>query len=93
MRWRAALWFFDFVWFAAMSNWSSSAFAEKASRAVCASGRSRMNAMMMVRIASSARILVPSRGGKSHNRDEFAAKSDLIAGANILLDVARKLSQ
>jgi N-carbamoyl-L-amino-acid hydrolase len=38
-------------------------------------------------------IFVPSRCGISHNPAEFTADSDLIAGTNVLLDVARRLSQ
>lgn len=51
------------------------------------------DAQMIARIAPSAMIFVPSRGGISHNPAEFTADADLIAGANVLLDVARKLSQ
>lgn len=51
------------------------------------------DAQMIARIAPSAMIFVPSKGGISHNPAEFTADSDLVAGANILLDVARKLSQ
>jgi N-carbamoyl-L-amino-acid hydrolase len=38
-------------------------------------------------------IFVPSKDGISHNPAEFTADADLVAGANVLLDVARKLSQ
>jgi beta-ureidopropionase / N-carbamoyl-L-amino-acid hydrolase len=39
-------------------------------------------------------ISVPSKGGISHNPvAEFTAEADLIASANVLLDIARKLSQ
>ncbi|MBN8630013.1 MAG: Zn-dependent hydrolase [Rhodobacterales bacterium] len=51
------------------------------------------DAQMIARIAPSAMIFVPSKGGISHNPAEFTAESDLIAGANVLLDVVRKLSQ
>jgi N-carbamoyl-L-amino-acid hydrolase len=51
------------------------------------------DAQMIARIAPSAMIFVPSQGGISHNPAEFTRDSDLIAGANVLLDVARKLSQ
>jgi N-carbamoyl-L-amino-acid hydrolase len=51
------------------------------------------DAQMIARIAPSAMIFVPSKGGISHNPAEFTADSDLIAGANVLLDVVRKLSQ
>ncbi|PDS77701.1 Zn-dependent hydrolase [Rhizobium sp. L43] len=45
------------------------------------------DAQMIARIAPSAMIFVPSRGGISHNPKEFTADTDLVAGANILLDV------
>lgn len=51
------------------------------------------DAQMIARMAPAAMIFVPSKGGISHNPAEFTAESDLIAGANVLLDVARKLSQ
>jgi N-carbamoyl-L-amino-acid hydrolase len=51
------------------------------------------DAQMIARIAPSAMIFVPSQGGISHNPAEFTRDSDLITGANVLLDVARKLSQ
>lgn len=49
------------------------------------------DAQMIARIAPSAMIFVPSRGGISHNPREFTAEDDLVAGANILLDVVREL--
>ena len=51
------------------------------------------DAQMMARVAPAAMIFVPSRGGISHNPAEFTAEADLIAGANVLLDVARRLCQ
>lgn len=45
------------------------------------------DAQMIARITPSAMIFVPSRGGISHNPKEFTADADLVAGANILLDV------
>ncbi|MBR0859152.1 Zn-dependent hydrolase [Bradyrhizobium liaoningense] len=51
------------------------------------------DAQMMARVAPAAMIFVPSRGGISHNPAEFTTDSELIAGANVLLDVARRLSQ
>ncbi len=50
------------------------------------------DAQMIARVAPAAMIFVPSKGGISHNPAEFSAEGDLIAGANVLLDVARKLS-
>lgn len=51
------------------------------------------DAQMIARIAPAAMIFVPSRAGISHNPAEFSAGDDLVAGANVLLDVVRKLSQ
>ena len=51
------------------------------------------DAQMIARIAPAAMIFVPSKAGISHNPAEFTADSDLIAGANVLLDVVRKLAR
>lgn len=51
------------------------------------------DAQMIARIAPAAMIFVPSKGGISHNPKEFTGDDELLAGANILLDVARKLTQ
>lgn len=50
------------------------------------------DAQMIARVAPAAMIFVPSKDGISHNPAEFTAEGDLIAGANVLLDVVRKLS-
>lgn len=50
------------------------------------------DAQMIARIAPTAMIFVPSIAGISHNPKEFTPESDLVAGANILLDVARRLA-
>lgn len=50
------------------------------------------DAQMIARIAPTAMIFVPSIAGISHNPKEFTLESDLVAGANILLDVARRLA-
>jgi N-carbamoyl-L-amino-acid hydrolase len=50
------------------------------------------DAQMMARIAPSAMIFVPSAGGISHNPHEHTPDADLIAGANILLDVVTRLA-
>ena len=47
------------------------------------------DAQMIARIAPSAMIFVPSRGGISHNPAEFTEDQALIDGANVLLDVVR----
>lgn len=49
------------------------------------------DAQMMARVAPSAMIFVPSRGGISHNPAEFTALDQLAAGAEVLLDVVRRL--
>lgn len=51
------------------------------------------DAQMMARVAPTAMVFVPSRGGISHNPAEFTADDELIAGANILLDVALRLAE
>lgn len=48
---------------------------------------------MFAHVAPSAIVIVPSEGGISHSPVEYTADSALIAGAKILLDVARSLSQ
>jgi beta-ureidopropionase / N-carbamoyl-L-amino-acid hydrolase len=50
------------------------------------------DAQMMARIAPAAMIFVPSIGGISHNPKEFTPETDLVAGANVLLDVVRRLA-
>lgn len=50
------------------------------------------DAQMIARIAPAAMIFVPSRGGISHNPKEFTEDAELVAGANILLDVVSQLS-
>jgi N-carbamoyl-L-amino-acid hydrolase len=50
------------------------------------------DAQMIARIAPAAMIFVPSLGGISHNPKEFTPVADLVAGANILLDVVRRLA-
>ncbi len=50
------------------------------------------DAQMIARIAPSAMIFVPSKGGISHNPREHTPDADLVAGANILLDVVTRLA-
>ena len=47
------------------------------------------DAQMMVRIAPSAMIFVPSRGGVSHNPREHTDDDQLALGAQVLLDVVQ----
>ncbi|MBB6407965.1 allantoate amidohydrolase [Mesorhizobium sangaii] len=51
------------------------------------------DAQMMARIAPAAMIFVPSAGGISHNPREHTEDADLVAGANILLDVVTDLAK
>lgn len=51
------------------------------------------DAQMIARVAPAAMIFVPSKDGISHNPAEFTTDAELVAGANVLLDVTRKLSQ
>ncbi|MCJ8054772.1 Zn-dependent hydrolase [Shinella curvata] len=51
------------------------------------------DAQMIARIAPAAMIFVPSKGGISHNPKEFTGDDELVVGANVLLDVTRKLTQ
>ena len=48
---------------------------------------------MIAGIAPAAMIFVPSVGGISHNPAEFTEEADLVAGANVLLEVARRRLQ
>ncbi|PRY83094.1 Zn-dependent hydrolase [Donghicola tyrosinivorans] len=49
------------------------------------------DAQMMARVCPSAMLFVPSKGGISHNPQEFTEERDLIAGAEVLMDVVRGL--
>ncbi|MGX5842510.1 allantoate amidohydrolase [Mesorhizobium sp. ArgA1] len=51
------------------------------------------DAQMMARIAPAAMIFVPSAGGISHSPLEHTEDAELVAGANILLDVATQLAR
>jgi len=51
------------------------------------------DAQMMARIAPAAMIFVPSVGGISHSPREHTEDAELVAGANILLDVATQLAK
>ncbi|RVA19408.1 hydantoinase/carbamoylase family amidase, partial [Mesorhizobium sp. M7A.F.Ca.CA.004.11.2.1] len=50
------------------------------------------DAQMLARIAPAAMIFVPSADGISHSPREHTEDSELVAGANILLDVAAQLA-
>jgi N-carbamoyl-L-amino-acid hydrolase len=51
------------------------------------------DAQMMARITPAAMIFVPSRDGISHNPAEFTADADIVAGAQVLLDVVQTVTQ
>lgn len=50
------------------------------------------DAQMIARIAPTAMIFVPSRGGVSHSPEELTPDDALVAGANVLLDVAAQIA-
>ncbi|TDK65085.1 Zn-dependent hydrolase [Bacillus salipaludis] len=50
------------------------------------------DAQMMARVCPTAMIFVPSIDGISHNPKEYTKDPDLIAGANVLLDVVCELA-
>ncbi|RDL47147.1 N-carbamoyl-L-amino acid hydrolase [Ensifer sp. M14] len=50
------------------------------------------DAQMIARIAPAAMIFVPSRDGISHNPREHTDATELVAGANVLLDVVRRIA-
>jgi N-carbamoyl-L-amino-acid hydrolase len=50
------------------------------------------DAQMIARIAPAAMIFVPSIGGISHSPREHTSDADLVAGANVLLDVVAQLA-
>ena len=51
------------------------------------------DAQMLVRLAPTAMVFVPSHDGISHNPAEHTEASDLEAGANVLLDVLVRLAE
>ena len=50
------------------------------------------DAQMMARICPTAMIFVPSIQGISHNPAEYTKDEDVIAGANVFLDVVSELA-
>ncbi len=50
------------------------------------------DAQMLARLCPTGMIFVPSHGGLSHNVNEHTDEADLVAGANILLDVMLQLA-
>ena len=51
------------------------------------------DAQMLARICKTAMIFIPSIRGISHNPAEYSTDTDVANGANILLDVVKKLSE
>jgi N-carbamoyl-L-amino-acid hydrolase len=50
------------------------------------------DAQMLARVCPAGMIFVPSVGGISHNPAEYTAPDDLVAGVNVLLQVALELA-
>jgi N-carbamoyl-L-amino-acid hydrolase len=50
------------------------------------------DAQMIARMCPAAMIFVPSAKGISHNPEEYTTDEDLVAGANVFLDVVIELS-
>ncbi|MEH7522849.1 Zn-dependent hydrolase [Bacillus sp. JJ1503] len=50
------------------------------------------DAQMMARVCPTAMIFVPSIDGISHNPKEYTKDTDLVAGANVILDVISNLA-
>jgi N-carbamoyl-L-amino-acid hydrolase len=69
-------------------------------RHAAALGRSTMrmpsgaghDAQMLARVCPAAMVFVPSVGGISHNPAEYTAPADLVAGADVLLQVVMELA-
>jgi N-carbamoyl-L-amino-acid hydrolase len=69
-------------------------------RHAAALGRSTMrmpsgaghDAQMLSRVCPAAMVFVPSVGGISHNPAEYTAPADLVAGADVLLQVVMELA-
>lgn len=51
------------------------------------------DAMQMARLCPTGMLMVPSRGGISHNRAEWSALDDIITGIQVLLDAAVALAE
>ncbi|NVD40156.1 Zn-dependent hydrolase [Ensifer sp. HO-A22] len=68
---------------------SASARGFKSRRMTSGAGH---DAQMIARIAPAAMIFVPSRDGISHNPREHTDPADLVAGANVLLDVVSRIA-
>ena len=51
------------------------------------------DAQMLARICKTAMIFIPSIRGISHNPAEYSTDTDVVNGANILLDVVKALSE
>lgn len=51
------------------------------------------DAQMMARICPTSMVFVPSVGGISHNPAEYTAPGDLVAGAQVLLEVMCRLAE
>ena len=77
---------------AAVVDLIEAAAAQRGLRAKRMTSGAGHDAQMMARICPAAMIFVPSEEGISHNPREHTAAVDLVAGANVLLDVVRRLA-
>lgn len=50
------------------------------------------DAMHIARLCPAGMILVPSRGGISHHRDDWTDLQDVVAGAQVFVDAAIELA-
>jgi beta-ureidopropionase / N-carbamoyl-L-amino-acid hydrolase len=64
---------------------AATAQGHKVRRIVSGAGH---DAQMMARLCPTTMIFVPSIGGLSHNPKEFSTEADIIAGANVLAEIA-----
>jgi len=51
------------------------------------------DAMQMARMCPSGMLLVPSREGVSHNRQEWTSPDDIVLGTQVLLDAVLALAE
>ena len=54
--------------------------------------RAYHDSLFMSRIAPTAMLFIPCRGGVSHRPDEYAAPEDIASGARVLADAIALLA-
>jgi N-carbamoyl-L-amino-acid hydrolase len=54
--------------------------------------RAYHDALFMARLAPTAMLFIPCRGGVSHRPDEYASPGDIARGAAVLADALAQLS-